>query len=290
MLRRNLRLNHWLRAGIVGCFGILAGDKFQPRNRADDDGAIEPRDDAPLPRCRVGAVARHVQVVRAHVGKGAGVVGAGVLGGGNLQPLHVQLPLVGAAMEQVDVTQKAIHERARRAVPHLLGRAFLLDAAFVDHDHAVGHLQRLLLVVGDEDAGHVQLVVQAAQPAAQFLPHLGVERAKGLVEQQYLGLHGQRPRQGNALALPARELRRKALGHPVELHHGEQLHDLGADLRLARSLTARLHTQAKGDVVEHRHVPKQRVVLKDEAHAALAHVHCRLVLAGEGDAAGVRLL
>src|SRR5258705_3704022 len=36
----------------------------------------------------------------------------------------------------------------RSVVPDLLGRALLLDAALVDDDHAVGHFQCLLLVVG----------------------------------------------------------------------------------------------------------------------------------------------
>jgi hypothetical protein len=54
----------------------------------------------------------------------------------------------------------------------------------------------------------VHVVVQAAQPAAQLLAHLGVERAEGLVEQQDLRLDGQRPGQRDALALAAGKLRR----------------------------------------------------------------------------------
>ncbi len=53
--------------------------------------------------------------------------------------------------------------------------------------------------------------MQAAQPAAQFLAHLGIQRAKGLVQQQHLGFHRQCACQGNALALAAGELRRVAV-------------------------------------------------------------------------------
>ena len=74
----------------------------------------------------------------------------------------------------------------------------------------VGHLEGLFLVVRDEDAGHVDLVVQPAQPLPQLLPHLGVEGAERLVEQQHLRLGRQRPRQGHALPLAAGELRRIA--------------------------------------------------------------------------------
>ena len=35
-------------------------------------------------------------------------------------------------------------------------------------------------------------------------------------------------------------------------------------------MVARLHPQPEGDVLEHRHVPEQRVVLEDEADPALA--------------------
>ena len=93
----------------------------------------------------------------------------------------------------------------------------------VHHDDAVGDLERLFLVVGDEDAGDVQLVVQPAQPAAQLLAHLGVERAERLVEQQHLRLDRERARQRDALALAAGELGRIAVGEPVELHQLEQL-------------------------------------------------------------------
>ena len=67
-------------------------------------------------------------------------------------------------------------------VPDLLRRAYLLDLTGVHQHHTVGHFQRLLLVVRDKNAGHMQIVVQTAQPAPQFLAHLGVQRAKRLVE------------------------------------------------------------------------------------------------------------
>ena len=81
--------------------------------------------------------------------------------------------------------------------------------------------------------------MQPAQPAAQLLAHLGVERAERLVEQQHLRLDGERARQRHALALSARELRRVAVGQPVELHELQQVVDLGPDLRLARPAAAR---------------------------------------------------
>ena len=131
--------------------------------------------------------------------------------------------------------------------------------------------------------------MQAAQPAAQFLAHLGVERAEGLVEQQHLGLDGQGARQCDALPLAAGELRRIAIGQPVELHEAEQLHDPALDLGIGRTLLARLDAQAEGDILEHRHVAEQRVVLEDETDIALAGVQVGRFGAGEEDLALHRL-
>ena len=80
----------------------------------------------------------------------------------------------------------------------------------VHDDHAVGELERLFLIVRDEHAGQVNLGVQPPQPAPQLLPHLGVERAERLVEQQHLRLDRERARQRDALPLAAGELRRVA--------------------------------------------------------------------------------
>ncbi|MNT13424.1 hypothetical protein D3C72_1483940 [compost metagenome] len=171
-----------------------------------------------------------------------------------------------------------------------LGRAVLLDVAAVHQHHLVGHFQRLFLVMGDEHAGHVQFIVQAAQPAAQLLAHLGVERAEGFVEQQHLGLHRQRAGQRDALALAAGQLRRVAVGQPVELHQLQQRTHLVADLRFARALGARLDAQAEGHVLEHAHMLEQRVVLEHKAHLALAHMLVRGIAPGQHDLARIGAL
>ena len=172
-------------------------------------------------------------------------------------------------------------------VVDLVRRAFLLDAALVHHHDAVGHFHGLFLVVGDEDAGDVHLVMQAAQPAAQLLAHLGVERTEGLVEQQHLGLNGQSAGQGDALALTTGELVRVTVGDPVELHELEQLGHLGADGLFRRAAVLGAHAQTERHVLEDGHVAEQRVVLEHEAHVALAHGHVGRVFAIEVDGARV---
>ena len=136
----------------------------------------------------------------------------------------------------------------------------------VDDGQAVGHLHGLLLVVGDQHGGHVQRVVQVAQPAAQLRAHLGVERAEGLVEQEDLGLDGERPGERHALALAAGELRGVALGQVGQADQLEQL----VDPRLDLGLGAAPDLEAEGDVAPHRQVAERRVVLEAEADAAVA--------------------
>jgi hypothetical protein len=185
---------------------------------------------------------------------------------------HVHRVAIDTSVEQVDRAQEAIHKGRGRVTVNLLGRAHLLHLAVIHQHHPVGHFEGFFLVVGHEDRGDVQFVMEAPQPAAQFLAHLGIEGAKRLVEEQHARLDGQRAGQRNTLALTAGELRRKAVGNPVELHELEQLGHLGLDRRFGRALAARLHAHAEGHVVEHGHVAKQRVMLEHETHLALAHM------------------
>ena len=60
---------------------------------------------------------------------------------------------------------------------------------------------------------------------AQLLADARVERAERLVEQQHLGLDGERPGERHALPLAARELRRVAVAQVPDLHQLEQLLD-----------------------------------------------------------------
>ena len=110
-------------------------------------------------------------------------------------------------------------------VVELFGLAHLFDFSVVEHGHAGRHLERLFLVVRDENARQMQFVMQTPEPSPQFLAYLGVERAKRFVEQQHAWLDRQCARQCDALSLPAGKLRRIALAGPFELHKLEQLVD-----------------------------------------------------------------
>ena len=72
-----------------------------------------------------------------------------------------KLPAFDAAFEHVGAADEIEHVRRRRRAVDLVGRADLLDAAVAQHHDAVGQLQRLFLVVGDEQRGLPGLLVQA---------------------------------------------------------------------------------------------------------------------------------
>ncbi len=116
----------------------------------------------------------------------------------------LQHTAIGRARRQgVDAADEIGHEGAGRLTVHLQRRAHLLDHAVVHHHDAVGHAQRLFLVVRHHDGRDPQLALQALDLLAQLHPHDGIQCRQGFVQQQQARRGGQRPRQRNALLLPA---------------------------------------------------------------------------------------
>ena len=215
--------------GISTCRSAPSSPSSSRRTTRPGRGRVPQRGPEAAPGL-VGAL--DVEVVGPREARGGPLLGVRVLRVVEGEGTEVGLAVLDAPVEDVHVAHEADHEGRRRPVEDLLRRADLLDAALV-HDHdAVGHLERLLLVVGHEDAGEADLVVQPPQPAAQLLADLGVERAEGLVEEEHARLDREGAGEGDALALAAGELRGQAVGEPVELDHAQEAHHLLADLRL----------------------------------------------------------
>ena len=115
------------------------------------------------------------------------------------------------AEQQVGRSQETGDELSARVMVELLRPIDLQQAAEAHHADVVGNLEGFLLVVGNEDGGHVQLALDLAQRAAQLDADLGIQRAQRLVQQQNVRLDGQGARQGDALLLAAGKLARHAL-------------------------------------------------------------------------------
>ena len=168
----------------------------------------------------------------------------------------------------------------------LLRRPDLLHPAVVHHGDPVGHGERLFLVVGHVDEGDPHLALDPLELDLHRLPELEIERAERLVQQEGAGIVDQRSRQRHPLLLPARELRRPAFREIRQSDHREQRPHPAIDLgRLQLPAPG-----AEGDVVVHRHVGEERVVLEDGVDVAPVGRDPGDVLAFEQDAAAGRLL
>ena len=88
------------------------------------------------------------------------------------------------------------------------------DLALLHHADAVGNLAHDAEIVGDEQHRHAQARLQVAQQLKNLCLHRDVERGGWLVRDQEVRLVGERHRDHDALALPARQLMRIASEPP----------------------------------------------------------------------------
>ena len=109
--------------------------------------------------------------------------------------------------------------------PEPLGRRDLHDRALAHHRHLRADRERLGHVVRDVERRLPDLVEEVSQLDDEPVVERAVERAEWLVEQQHPGRRRQRPREGDALALAARERADRPLLAALEPDEGEQLGD-----------------------------------------------------------------
>ena len=99
----------------------------------------------------------------------------------------------------------------------------------------------------------------------QLFTQMSVQRGEGLVQHQQLWLADQDARQGRALLLAARKLAGQPTLQPCQ---SQQLHHLAQRLLTLRA-AALFGAQAAEDVLPHRHVGKERIILEKIAHMPL---------------------
>ncbi len=176
-----------------------------------------------------------------------------------LQREHVGLGHLGD--EVLDVVVGGLRD-------DLVGRADLHDLAVAQDHDPVTELERLGEVVGDEDHRLAELAVQPDDLVLHVAPDERVERGEGLVEEQHLGVAGQRPRQSDALLHATGELVGVGLLVALEPHQLDDLGGLGATVLLGDAA----HLEAVGHVVDHLAVGQQAEVLEDHRHLLAAYV------------------
>ena len=98
-----------------------------------------------------------------------------------------------------------------------------------------------------------------------FVAQFRIKRARGLVEEHHLGLHGQRARNRDSLLLAAGKLRRVSVGFFFEADFGQQLDARGFRLRPRRCPLRRSAPRVMFS--QHGQVRKEIEGLKDHAGA-----------------------
>ncbi len=135
--------------------------------------------------------------------------------------------------------------------------------------------------MGHVHEGDPDLALDRLELDLHLLAELQVERAERLVQQEHPRLVHDRAGERDALPLAAGELRRLAGAVAPEAHHAEGF--FGA--RAALPFVDLLHHEPVLDVLLHRHVREERVVLEDRVHRAVVRRQPGHVLAGELDRA-----
>src|SRR5260370_22740872 len=146
----------------------------------------------------------------------------------------------------------------------LASRAFLYDAARVDHGDAVGDVLDHAHLVRDQDDRHAQRAVDLAQQRKDRLRRLRIERRRRFVAQQHARPARKGARDPDALRLTAGELRRKAGAHRAQADELQHWVDGGRDL----GLRSAGQFEGERNVVADGTRREQREMVKDHADAA----------------------
>jgi hypothetical protein len=195
-------------------------------------------------------------------------------------------------MERHGSVRETAHE-----LPHVLDLAAMQlvrraggdDLALRKQKAVMRDGRQLVHVVRDDDRGDAQCLVHLLDEPADDPHGDGIEADEGLVVDEDVGIHDDRPGQGDATRHAARELgRHQPRGPPqtdgMQLREHQVPHERLGQLRV--------RAQWKGDVFVDIHVGEQRPVLEQHAHAA-SHGeqflvrHLRDVLAEHADVAAL---
>ena len=134
--------------------------------------------------------------------------------------------------------------------------------------------------MGHEQGRAVKPGQQAAHFALHFLAEVAVQCAERLVQHQDTGLACQNAGQCSALLLPARKLTGQTVGQFLQPHGAQGLRTG----RFAGGGVLLLFQRAE-DVLLHRHIREQRVVLEQQANVPLLRGQVDTLLAVEQDTA-----
>ena len=170
---------------------------------------------------------------------------------------------VAAGWSDVLAAGEPRRSNGARTLEELMLRPAGDHLAAVEHQQIAAEAEGFFHVVRYKDHHAVVVGQRLAKLLFHLPPQMRIERRKGLIEEQRVRLDGHASRNGHALPLPAGDLCRIAIGQFGNVHPFK----LPLDARLPLAL--RQCAQPKADILRHRHVRKQGVVLKDDADLPL---------------------
>ncbi len=212
------------------------------------------------------------------------------MAGDVLEDAHfrVDLAVLHAAGEEVRLPDEVRHKGGGRCVVDGLRVVDLFEPAAVQDGDPVGHRERLVVVVRDQHGRDPGSLENLLHLFAHLPPHVRVQIAEGLVQQEHDRLGRERAGDRDALLLAAGEF----VGVPVL-----QVCQTDEVQRRRDHARGRLWFQAlqpERDVLGHGEVGEQRVVLKDHPDAALFRRNALLSVAhhasGDPDLSRVGML
>ena len=124
------------------------------------------------------------------------------------------------------------------------------SAIRVERHNTVCKEDRLIHIIGDQDAGLFVALPNLQNFIRQIGPRQRIQRRERLVQQQHLGVHRQCARHSNPLAHPPRQFRRTSPDCMRQTHHRDVVIDLRLPLRLAELGENRIH--GKSHIAAHR--------------------------------------
>src|SRR5690606_25782269 len=118
--------------------------------------------------------------------------------------------------------------------------------SLAEDDDAVGELEGLVDIVGDEHDGLLMVLADLEQEVLHAQPGERIERGEGLIEEEHIRLCSQATREPHALGHAAGELVRPGIGALAQPDLGEESRD-AVGLRALALATARTERDVAGN-------------------------------------------
>ena len=202
-----------------------------------------------------------------------------------VQHQAIFLALFHQPFKDVDRADKLRAVAGGRVLVDFLRLADLHELTAVHNGDTPRHGHRLFLIVGHHHAGNADALKDIdhfqLHPVAQLL----IQRPHWLIKQQQFRSFRQAAGQGHALTLAAGELMRFTLCELLHMHQRQHLLHPAGDFGLGQFVLL----EAKGDILLHRHMGKQRVGLEHHINRPLIRRHPRQIDAIQDNLSGGRL-